>query len=150
MEIGQQPFTSRSERPAPAVGDRVRVYRNLPLFKHRVFSIMAMDGPYKGLILGYSRAVCLERVSFKVSERTRLRVLRDNCRTVHAFAEGYVKALECELPDHCRSPGNLKLTYNPFLHGYFYDRERPEEPVWNAAEVWTWGADLVVPAATVT
>ena len=115
MSIGSEIFTPRSGRQAPAIGDRVRVYRNLPLFKHQVFSILAMDGPNKGLVLGYCRVVGLKRVTFKVSEATRLKVVSKNCRTVHAFAEGYVESLSRELPDDCQGEDVERLTYNPFF-----------------------------------
>lgn len=146
MNFDDEVFIPRSGRPAPKTGDRVRVYRNLPLFKHRLFSILAMDGPYKGLVLGYSKAVCLEKVSLKVSERTRLKVVREKCRTVHAYAEGSLKELATSIPERCASERSNKITYNPFHCGYFYDRELPDKPVWDAPEIWTWGPDLIIPS----
>jgi hypothetical protein len=143
MDAGAEAFTPREGRSAPAIGDRVRVYRNLPLFKHRVFSIMAMSGPCKGLVLGYSRVVGLERVTFKVSEATRQKVIAKNCRTVHAFAEGYIASLSSTLPDSCQGEDVGKITYNPFLSGHFYDRSNPGNPVKTADEIYTWGADLL-------
>lgn len=146
MSIGSEIFTPRSGRQAPAIGDRVRVYRNLPLFKHQVFSILAMDGPNKGLVLGYCRVVGLEGVTFKVSEATRLKVVSKNCRTVHAFAEGYVESLSRDLPDGCQGEDVERLTYNPFLAGHFYSRRSPNKPVHHASNIYTWGADLIAPA----
>lgn len=144
MSIGDADFTPKDGRPAPAVGDRVRVYRNLPLFKHRVFSIRAMDGPYKGLVLGYSRSVGLERVKFIVSEATRQKVLKGN-RTVHAYAEGYIIGMSSRLPEAASGDAARKVTYNPYLAGHFYDRENPDAPMVNCNEIWTWGADLIIP-----
>jgi hypothetical protein len=79
-----------------------------------------MDGPNKGLVLGYCRVVELARVTFKVSEATRLKVVSKNCRTVHAFAEGYVESLSRDLPNGCQGEDVDRLTYNPFLAGHFY------------------------------
>lgn len=146
MKIGTADFTPREGRDAPKRGDRVRVYRNLPLFKHRVFSILAMDGPNKGLVLGYSRAVCLERVTFKVSQATREKVVQSQTRTVHAYAEGYFVSATSALPSECARLDVAKVTYNPFSQPHFYDRRTPEKAVWSAQRIWTWGADLIAPA----
>ena len=143
MSIGNANFTPKDGRPAPAVGDRVRVYRNLPLFKHRVFSILAMDGPYKGLVLGYSRSVGLERVKFIVSEATRQKVLKGN-RTVHAYAEGFIVGMSSTLPFAASGEMARKVTYNPYLAGHFYDRDNPDTPMINCRQIWTWGSDLII------
>jgi len=45
----------------------VRVYRNL--LKPNFFSIQAMEGPNKGKVVGYARAVGLENVTFVVSKK---------------------------------------------------------------------------------
>ncbi len=138
-------FMPLKGRPAPLPGARVRVYRNLNLFEQQVFSILAMDGELKGKVLGYCKVVGLEDVTFKVSEKTRQKVVFERCRTVHSYAEGYVKELRNDLPHHCASGPTFRITYNPFLAGHFYDRQSPDRPVLFAAEVWTSGADLIVP-----
>ena len=148
MTPGHSAFKPRHGRPEPSIGDRVRVYRNLPLFKHQVFSIVAMDGPLNRLVLGYCKAVGLRQVTLKVSERTREKVLARNQRTVHAFAEGILSGLSDALPEHCLGADVARITYNPFTAGYFFDRAHPGQPISNAHEVWTWGADLLLPGQT--
>lgn len=145
MSIGIDPFTSREGRPAPAVGQRVRVYRNLPLFKHQVFSILAMDGPFKGMVLGYSRHVGLSDARFIVSEKTRQTVLKKNRRTVHAYCEGRVIGYSPNLPEQAEAEDAALITYNPFQSGHFHLRDAVDKPVATADEIWTCGANLIAP-----
>lgn len=68
---------------------RVAVYFNL---HRKCFSIRAMEGPAKGRVVAHADDVILGRVSFRVSEAGRQRVIRERRKNVHAFVEGELKA----------------------------------------------------------
>lgn len=70
---------------------KVQVYKNL----HRhAYSIRAASGASKGLVIAHARSVLLFDVRFHVSEAGRQRVLRDKARNVHAWAEGFLLAMD--------------------------------------------------------
>ena len=126
------PYRERSVQ----VGMRVRVYRNL--LKPNFFSIQAMEGPDKGKVVGYARAVGLENVRFVVSKKTWERVISEGVRTVFAFADGaLVDCLEA-LP----AGFDERITLMPFERCYFFNRQRPEIPVTEAARGYLFGADF--------
>ena len=80
---------------------RVRVYRHL---RRRVWSI---QDPRTGLVIGHRPELVLLDVARVVSEATRQRVIRQQRRTVHAYAVGVIS----EEPTR---PGGSYLHYNPF------------------------------------
>ncbi len=103
----------------------VRVFLN---HKHRCYSIFQ-----NGAIRASARQVRLEDVEFRVRESGREKMLRENRRTIHAFAVG-------RLVDHVhpsdreRDLGGLagrKVRYNPREAGCFMDVQT-REPVSNA------------------
>jgi hypothetical protein len=66
-------------------GQRVKVYRNL----HRGgYSVVALDGHNKGLVVAHAGRVVLTDVVFAVSEAGRRRVWREKKKNVHAYAMG--------------------------------------------------------------
>jgi hypothetical protein len=69
---------------------RIRLYRNLsPQYRQqRAWSVMAMEGPKKGKVVGVVDGAVLKDASFVVSEAGRQRVLRDQQKNVHAFVQG--------------------------------------------------------------
>jgi hypothetical protein len=79
----------------------VRVYKNL---RRRVWSIQDQR---TGLVLDHLPALVLLDVALVVSEATRLRVVRQHRRTVHAYAVGRIS----EEPVRA---GGVYLHYNPF------------------------------------
>lgn len=99
------------------LGQKVAVYRNLN--KPGLFSIKALEGVNKGKVIGYSPSVEIAGVTFKVSEASRQRVLRDKQRNVHAFAVGTLVA--------CTDPvdvaGMTAATYQPYTCGSFFIRD---------------------------
>lgn len=126
------PYKDRSIEP----GMRVRVYRNL--LKPSFFSIQAMEGPYKGKVVGYARAVGLERVTFVVSKKTWERVISEGVRTVFAFADGALVNCLDALPAGFEE----RITLRPFERSYFFNRQRPQIPVTEAARGYLFGADF--------
>lgn len=103
-------------------GQKVRVYRNLN--KPEFYSIQACDGEDKNKVIGYAKCILLSNVSFKVSEASRQRVIRDGRKNVHGFVVGILEdASQTVLP----SPQGLEATYNPYAFGYFFDRSTHNE-----------------------
>lgn len=64
---------------------KVRVYYNL---NRDVWSIKAMEGEFKGKVIGYAGSVHLKDAKTIVSAAGRQRVLREKRKNVHAYIEG--------------------------------------------------------------
>ena len=67
---------------------RVRVYYNL---SRSVWSIKAMEGEFKGKVIGYASSVVLSDAHTVVSEAGRQRVLREQRKNVHAYIDGQLE-----------------------------------------------------------
>lgn len=134
-----QAFVSLKGRPEPHAGMRVRIYRNLN--KPSYFSIVALEGPHKGKVLGYSPVVGITDVKLTVSEQSRQRVLERRVRSVHAWIEGNMLATKEALPEGLQS--HRKITYQPYVSGFFFDRAEPQTPVHTLESVWTQGPNLL-------
>lgn len=129
------------------------VYRNL----HKegcVYSIKALEGEFKGRIIGYATGVSLFDCTFKVSAAGRARVLREKKKNVHAgvegllfWAHGYERRL-CDNPaqsypvKQCRVNNSVRVTYNPYLYETFVDK-REQLPVQTADRVHIDGKELI-------
>jgi len=91
----------------------VRLYYNL--HKH-CLSILAKSS--KGLRLychtDNSTVLKLERVSFKVYEVGRERVLRERRKNVHAYVIGYISEGVVDCPEYGL------ISYNPYKAGHFF------------------------------
>lgn len=98
-------------------GQKVRVYRNLN--KPEFFSVMACEGEFKGLVCGYARAVRIVDGRFVVSEKSRQRVIREQCRNVHAFVEGILDDM-ADMVQVLSPEQTVAVTYNPYKMGAFY------------------------------
>ena len=128
-------------RPRPHRGMKVKLYKNLN--RQRRFSLVAMEGELKGKVLGYSPAVLVRSVEMKVSEAGRQTVVRNGVRNVHAHCICYLEDLAADLPQEVDNSNARHITYQPFLHGHFWDREDPETPVWKLKQAWAFGPDLI-------
>lgn len=84
----------------------IRVYRNL---RRADWSLL---DPRTNRVVGHLPELVLLDVTFIVSERVRQRVIAQNRRTVHAYAQGYQSS------EPTRT-GGRRLHYNPFLSGAF-------------------------------
>ena len=99
---------------------RVFVYWNL---HKKTWSIKAMEGPKKGLVVGHSPLVFLAKATPKVSQAGRERVLREKRKNVHAGIVG-------ELVSMSRAPvpeGAMEITYNPYKYRTFVSKETEGE-----------------------
>ena len=90
---------------------RVFVYFNL---HKKVWSIRALEGPERGLVIGHSVSLLLANPKPKVSQKGRERVLREKCKNVHAGITGELVHKEGE----GYFPG-FEVTYNPYKYKTF-------------------------------
>lgn len=90
---------------------RVFVYFNL---HRKVFSVRALEGDRKGLVISHTASIVLDNVTFKVSEAGRQRVLRERKKNVHAGVVGEWSGVQ-QL-----DPQDMTLvTYNPYKYSSF-------------------------------
>lgn len=93
------------------VGQRVRVHFNL----HRHDWSVSQ----KGRVVLNADSITLENVRFIVSESGWRRSQTLGKRTVHAWAEGTVVAVNEPAPNECTK----RVRYNPFRAGFFHTDE---------------------------
>lgn len=125
---------------------RCFVYRNL----HKpgyVYSLKAMEGPYKGRIIGYCTDIIIFDAEFKVYTAGQARVRRENRKNVHAGIVGHIRHTHnyeerlCPRPDadfpvnYINSPLHGYVTYNPYKYDTFIDRTE-QLPVHKAERVY--------------
>jgi hypothetical protein len=94
---------------------RVEVYRNL----HKdCYSVRALSGENKGLVIGHVQSITLQDVSFAVQPAGRNRVLEEKRKNVHAFIRGTVTNTPVE--------HGMSVRYDPYLNDAFI----VTRPVW--------------------
>jgi len=109
-----RPIYNTIEETYDAIGGlKVRMYKNL---HNGMWSIK-----YKNIVIGYAKEIALSNVIYLVSKMGRAKVLREQCKNVHAYVEGYVilypkGELEC-----------IEVSYNPYKYDYFYRKDNLEE-----------------------
>ena len=87
-------------------GVKVYVYFNL---HKKCFSVKALGGITKGLVVAHTNTVTLTDVTFKVSEACRQRVLKEQRKNVHAGVVGYLQGFE-----KVSTEGYKQAYYNPY------------------------------------
>jgi hypothetical protein len=105
---------------------RVKVYFNL---KTHLWSIVALEGEKKNLVIDHQSTVTITNCSFKVSEASRQQVLIKKCRSVHAWIIGTLSDTTAPCADA------VDFTYNPYRAATFTRRDN-SEPIMNADTVW--------------
>jgi L-fucose mutarotase/ribose pyranase (RbsD/FucU family) len=123
------------------------IYRNLHK-KGYTYSIKALDGPHKGLVVGYGGRIVVKDVEFKVSEAGRRRCIRERKKNVHAGIVGELVSvydLEERIPagivrdlNYWRED-STEVTYNPYKTNTFIAK-KTGQPVFFATSVHFWGA----------
>ena len=103
---------------------KVFVYFNL---HKKCWSVKAMEGDQKGLVIMHANTLSLERAAFKVSEAGRQRVLAEKRKNVHAGVVGHI--VESLDTADCITP----VSYNPYKAGYFFNKNT-DEPVHYASK----------------
>ena len=100
---------------------RVFVYWNL----HKgLWSVKALEGPYKGLVIHRAHRVLLSNAAPKVSEAGRQRVIREGRKNVHAGIVGDL--VDYNGHDMLASTG-LPVSYNPYKGPTFYYKGTGED-----------------------
>lgn len=132
------------------------VYRNLHK-KNYTYSIKALEGPHKGLVMGYATMLTVADVEFKVSEAGRQRCQRERRKNVHAGIVGQLVSaydLEPRLPIDVSRELNYtspetgdEVSYNPYKHSTFVKR-KTSEPIRRATTVQFWGGLVEAYGAT--
>lgn len=85
---------------------------------------------HKGRVGGHAGGVILENVRFRVQEGTRQSVIRKKRKTPHAFVDGVL--MQCsEQQWKPESEEGIKVSYNPYKGGFFYD-QATGEPIHSA------------------
>jgi hypothetical protein len=90
------------------LGARVRIHRNL---HHSNWSIVAVSGSLKGLVVGHAEQIGVWGPRFIVNEAGRQRVLRDRKKNVHAYIEG---SLSLTIPTDNLLTIRHRVAYNPY------------------------------------
>jgi len=70
---------------------KVEVYWNI---RRHVFSVRALDGDYRGRVIGHATKVILEGVTYTVQDAGRLKVIETGHKNVHAFIRGNLAAVK--------------------------------------------------------
>ena len=111
---------------------KVKAYFNL---HSGLWSLMAIDGRHAGRVIAHAESVELVNVVFKVSEKGRQRVLREQRKNVHAFAIGELVGLEgmrlryneprAEFARQTvkSNPESVACSYNPYKGANFYRKD---------------------------
>jgi len=107
---------------------KVFVYKNLHKNK---FSIKALEGPYKNLVIAHRNDLVLTNVTPKVSQAGRHRVLAEKCKNVHAGLVGYWSE---DASFDIQKPLNA-ITYNPYKYDNFVYKES-QDPFEHSAVVY--------------
>jgi len=117
------------------------IYRNI---NRRIYSIRALEGEHKGLIVGYAPVIEVKDASFYVSEAGRQRVLEQQTKNVHAGIVGEIVGCRWYEPRkdgvqfdqiELHDVGGTKVTYNPYLYDSFVEVET-KNPVAKADRVY--------------
>jgi hypothetical protein len=91
---------------------KVFVYFNL---HRKLWSVKALEGPNKGLVIGHASYLDLVNVTWKVSEAGRQRVLNEKKKNVHAGAVGTLESALWERTLHYVSLSGERTRYTSRL-----------------------------------
>lgn len=94
-------------------GRTIRIYRNL---NNGTMSVQAKEGK-SWKVVGHVTEAIVSGVVFKIQEGGRQRVIRDQCKNVHAWGEG---VLLSRVDESILAP--IPLGYNPYTDSTFLQR----------------------------
>jgi len=80
-----------------------------------------------GLVTLHAQECLMRDVTFKVSERSRERVLKQRRRNVHAFAVGHVIGMRNFYPFNPSAAGWIEVHYNPYSAPFFVNKLTKQE-----------------------
>jgi len=96
-----------------------------------LFSLKALTGDHKGLVVAHLNSLILKDVQFRVSEAGRQRVLKNKQKNVHAGIVGTLidASFQNSLIESKKKAN--RITYNPYKYSTFVIAET-EFPIYNA------------------
>lgn len=97
---------------------KVFVYFNL---HKKLFSVKALEGPEKGLVIAHKELLTLTNATPKVSEKGRQRVLQERRKNVHAGIVGEWEPIDPDfyVPASALFCIRQEITYNPYKYRTF-------------------------------
>jgi|TARA_R110000824_G_scaffold104974_1_gene248711 hypothetical protein len=99
---------------------KVYVYKNL----HRNCYSVKQDG----LVKMHADSICLWDASFRVGQKGREKVLKEQRKNVHAGVTGYI---DTDWDSHSSSPTNFRgVIYNPYSHKTFVCADIADRSAW--------------------
>jgi len=104
---------------------KVFVYYNL---HKKVFSVKALEGTRKGLVVAHVNEITLHDVQFRVSQAGRARVLKEQRKNVHA---GIVGIWDGKVDTVIKDTSDIAVTYNPYKYSSFVYADG-EQPIFTA------------------
>lgn len=115
---------------------RVKVYRNLNR-KEVCYSLLGVDNPHKGLVLGYAENIIISNPQLIVNQSGRNRAIKQHRRNVHAFVVGDIVGISRFQPRFNRAHINdfsaikqwndvhtngTPISYNPYKACHFVEK----------------------------
>lgn len=147
MREKERACAKHNRRQSAETLTRVQVYRNL----NKPGVVYSLRDAKTGRVVGYGSDVLLSNVKFRVRQGGRERVLREQRKNVHAFAEGDL--VEIDSPSLGRMARQFEadlgpwqqIRYNPYKYSSFV-RAADERPVKEAlfARVGPRGVDAIL------
>lgn len=122
------------------VGREVRVYMNL-LRSRPGYSVFSVQDVRTRRVIGYAHRVTLVDSQRKVSVAGRDRARRGGVRSVHAYIQGTVLAIDRPEPTCTRA-----IRYNPFLFDGFVWEDTEDLVTTQLRYAWCDGTRIWVPA----
>lgn len=108
---------------------KVFVYYNL---HKKCWSVKALEGPNKGRVIKHTDKVYLKDVTFKVSQKGRERVLKEQRKNVHAGVVGHLSLADL---GKVQEEYYTEITYNPYKYSSFVNKFT-EKVVNSAPSAW--------------
>ena len=118
---------------------KVFVYFNL---HKKVWSVKALEGPQKGLVIAHKRFLVLTNAKPKVSEKGRQRVLQERRKNVHAGIVGEWSTDPSDWPE--TSMDCWDLVYNPYKYQTFMKKRDHWLGHDTESELSPWGGSKMV------
>lgn len=94
----------------PNAGRIVAVYKNL---QRDAWSVRAVDGPHKGMVVAHATTVLLTAARMHVNTRAQARIAAGAAREVHAWITG-------TLTVEATVPALARITYRPHVRPEFF------------------------------
>lgn len=105
-----------------AQNNRVKVYRNLTKDCYSVVNCKT------GLVVNHVKSICLADCVLRVRPAGRERVIKEQCKNVHAYVSGFIT----DPPQ--KDKHWIKITYDPYKY-YTFVNFKTKDPIYKAEYV---------------